>query len=159
MFFSFVLGCAAAHAILQRKYRPRIEFLLSWSFFVLPIAAYVFFGALLTANTVIFTLSLASGAALGFFRKIGDIELNNNIVTGNMRFLAINLYDGTAGRNPARLRPFWIYALAIFLFFLGSFVCGVALNIHPNLANWLLIALLALPYAVGASAPLSRRFE
>jgi len=146
MFFTFVLGCAIGHRILKRKHNPKTEFFMCWGLFAVPIILYFFLYEYLPINIIISALSLVSGMALCFFRKIGQIDLNNNIVTGNMRFFAAAAHDALLTRDKSRVRPFWIYGLGIFIFFLGSFACGIALRIGEDFARWLPTGILILPF-------------
>ncbi|MCL2171575.1 MAG: DUF1275 domain-containing protein [Defluviitaleaceae bacterium] len=149
MFSAFVLGCIIAHLFIRRKIAPRLEFFLGWSLFVLPIFIYLIFEQYFSDNGIIFLLSCASGIALGFFRKIGHVELNNNIVTGNMRFLGINLVESLLTRDGTRIRAFWIYFAGIFAFFLGALICGLILRAGEMAAFWALSAFMVAPYFVG----------
>ena len=150
MFFAFVIGSAAAQNILKREMTPTRQFMLGWTIFAVPIPIYLFFHEHFSANMIIFTLSAVSGVAMSFFRRIGEVELNNCIVTGNMRFFGINFHEAFFGGDKKRIRPMWIFFLAIFLFFFGAYVCGLALRVGEGMAAWVLISTALVPYIVGA---------
>jgi len=115
---------------------PKVQFFYAWSTFTVPVLLHTLFFQYPTGSTAtsFILLGFASGATLGFFRKVYHIDqLNTAMATGNARFVGLHLArifstKDAAGKRKERL-TFVIFFLAIFGFALGAFVYGVAFRL------------------------------
>ena len=149
IFGGFFLGAFLATYVLAKSKNIKMGFYIQWSVFFIPILINFLFLDSIALRLMIFNYSFVSGAALCFFRKIGDIEVNNSIVTGNMRFMGNALFEVTFFKNRKKRAIFWAFTLATFLFFLGSLVMALLSDLGRNNALLVLVAIGTLPYLIG----------
>jgi len=149
IFGGFFIGCYFSTTIMGTIKDKKKEFFIQWSIFYIPILLNLIFIHVIHIWLLIFSLSFISGAALCFFRKIGDIEINNNIVTGNMRFIGNALFDMTVRKNKAKRVIFWTYGVATFLFFFGALVMTLLYGLGRESTFLVLVLIGAVPYLIG----------
>jgi len=149
IFGGFFVGCFfCTHVMGTIKCRKK-EFFIQWSVFFVPILLNFVLIDALHINLKIFSLSFISGAALCFFRKIGDLEVNNVIITGNMRFIANALFDVNVRKNKSKSAVAWKCGLATFLFFLGALVLSLLEGFGREASFLVMVIISAVPYLIG----------
>ena len=141
IFGGFLLGCFIATALEGVFKNKKHELVMAWSIFALPIVGYYFFIDYLPYRLIITMLSFISGVALCFFRMVGKLEINNSIVTGNMRFMSRALYEVIYKKDKSKYVRLISFTMVTFLFFFGALVVSLLsfLGIHTTL---LLIAII-----------------
>ena len=149
IFGGFFVGAFIATFFLGKIKHIKVEFYVQWSVFFVPFLINFLFIDSIPLLLWIFNCSFASGAALCFFRKIGDIEINNCIVTGNMRFMGNALFEMLFRRNSKKSAIFWSFTFATFLFFLGSFVMAMIADLGRDTSLLVIVVIGALPYLIG----------
>ena len=146
IFFGFIFGCLFSTFTKTVIKKERVSFLFGWSIVALPIILYVIFHENIHNYISLFILSSVSGSALCLFRKIAHIELNNIIVTGNMRLFSIAAYDFLVLKDKGKLSNFAIFGIGLFLFFLGAFFFGLANNLGNTGVLVSSVIICAIPY-------------
>jgi len=121
---------------------PKAQFFYAWSTFAVPVLLHTLVFQYPMGNTAIsfVLLGFASGAALGFFRKIYHMDqVNTAMATGNARFVGLHLArifstKDAEGKKKERA-TFIIFFLAIFAFAFGAFVYGMTFRMDAYSAN------------------------
>jgi len=149
IFGGFFVGCFFCTKIMGTIKNRKKEFFIQWSVFFVPILLNFLFINMIHIWLMIFSLSFISGAALCFFRKIGELEINNNIVTGNMRLIANAIFDVTVKKNFAKNAVVWKCGLATFLFFFGALVLTLLEGLGRDTSFFVLVLVGAAPYLIG----------
>jgi len=126
IFLGFILGCAFGTMIERKIKNERVFFFVAWSTLVVPMMIHLIFHQELPMLLSVSILSMVSGMALGFFRKIAHVDMNNLIVTGSMRNISMSGVDTFVHKDKKKLSTFAIIILGVFLFFLGAFLFGLA---------------------------------
>lgn len=139
VWIGYFLGCFGAQALSEflgdGDHRKHMRWLM-----LLDAAAYLalaYFQAILPTVFLIFLLGLMAGYDLTIFRQVGGIAINNGIMTGNTKSLAISSYKGliNGDRNARKAQ------LNILLVIL-TFIAGCALG--ASVRQWGLSSLDAL---------------
>jgi len=149
IFGGFFVGCFIATGFVGRIKKAKPEFYIQWSMFYVPLVFILVFFYFMPLWVVIFIKSFISGVALCFFRRIGDIETNNSIVTGNMRFIGGSLFDMFVRKDKGKRAVFISYTAATFLFFLGAVVLTLISELGRADSLLVLLIIGALPYLIG----------
>ena len=149
IFTGFLLGCFFSTSLFGRMKDQRKEFFVTWSIFFLPIFLNWLLIGIIPTWAVKFSLSFISGVGLCFFRKIGNIEINNNIVTGNMRFIGNALFSVLFRGDKSKALIFWTFTLATFLFFLGALVLTLLSGLGSANALLVIVIIGLIPYLIG----------
>ena len=123
LFFGFMVGAVFA-LYTQSLFKNRSkQYFFNWSIFVIPIILYPFvMQYVIPAWIAIFILGFVSGAALGFFRKMYHMEINNAMATGSVRFLGLHFAGAFIKKNKKEVATFWVFFFCVFLFAAGSFL-------------------------------------
>lgn len=129
---AFMLGAIIALFTGGLFKNPKVQFVYAWSTFAVPVLLHTLVLQYPAGNTAIsfILLGFASGAALGFFRKVLHVDqLNTAMATGNARFVGLHLSrifstKDAEGKKKEKL-TFLIFFLAIFAFAFGAFVYGM----------------------------------
>jgi uncharacterized membrane protein YoaK (UPF0700 family) len=134
LFFGFMVGAIFA-LYTQSLFKNRAkQFFYNWTVFVLPIILYPFILQYVVPSAIaIFILGFASGAALGFFRKMYHMEINNAMATGSVRFLGMHFAGAFIKKNKKEVATFWVFFFCVFLFAFGSFLYAMLGKIDYNL--------------------------
>lgn len=130
LFMGFILGIAFAVFTQSSFANKRIQFYFNWSVFVVPVMAYPILLQYMVPPWVSFlTLGFSAGTALGFFRRMYHLEINNAMATGNVRFLGLHFLNAFLRKNTKgdkkELLAFWIFFICVFLFAFGAFLYGM----------------------------------
>jgi uncharacterized membrane protein YoaK (UPF0700 family) len=136
LFFGFAGG--AAFALFTQslfKHKPK-QFFYNWTIFVLPIILYPFVLQYVVPTFVaLVVLGFVSGAALGFFRKMYHLEINNAMATGSARFVGLHLAGALVKRNRQEFASLMVFFSCIFLFAAGAFLYVVLARVDFGLAD------------------------
>jgi len=150
IFSGFFLGCMFSTWLVGKIKNKQREFFVTWSIFIGPIFLNWLFIDYVTPRMAMLGLSFISGVGLCFFRKVGKLEINNNIVTGNMRFMGGALFEVLFRRDQSKVIVFWSFTLITFLFFLGALSVGFLAPYLGRSGSLLFVVLVGmLPYFLG----------
>jgi len=133
---AFMLGAIIALFTGGLFKNPKVQFFYAWSTFTIPVLLHTLFFQYPSGSTAIsfILLGIASGASLGFFRKVYHVDqLNTAMATGNARFVGLHLArifstKDAEGKKKERF-TFVIFFLAIFAFAFGAFVYGITFRL------------------------------
>jgi len=125
-FLSFIAGCALATILIRKLNSKSKQFMVGWTILTVATIGFILFQSDLPINLNVFVMSVVSGITLCFFRKIGHVELNNVVVTGNMRSIAMSAVDTFGFKNEKSFSTFVVIAMGVFFFFLGALLFGIA---------------------------------
>lgn len=139
---AFMLGAIIALYTGGLFKNPKAQFFYAWSTFTVPVLLHTLVFQYPFGNTAtsFILLGFASGAVLGFFRKIYHMDqVNTAMATGNARFVGLHLArifstKDAAGKKKERL-TFIIFFLAIFAFAFGSFIYGMTFRLDAYSAT------------------------
>ena len=123
LFLGFMGGAVFA-LYTQNLFKSRSrQFIYNWTVFSFPIILYpLVMQYVIPAFLAILVLGFASGVALGFFRKMYHMEINNAMATGSVRFLGLHFAGAFIKKNKKEVATFWIFFACVFLFASGSFL-------------------------------------
>jgi len=142
LLFGFAGGAAFAlltQAIFKKK---TWQFVFNWTIFILPIIAYPLLLQYMISPWVSYTvLGFACGAALGFFRKMYHLEINNAMATGSARFLGLEFVNGIVKKDKKALFSLLIFAICVLSFSAGAFLYGMLLRLDYTIVDGFRIAL------------------
>ena len=126
LFFGFMGGAVLA-LFTQNSFKNKtVQFFYNWTVFALPIVLYPFVLQYNVPPALSFLLlGLSAGAALGFFRKMYHMEINNAMATGNVRFLGLHFAGAFIKRNKKEVFTFWIFFICVFAFAGGAFLYAI----------------------------------
>ncbi|TLG77478.1 YoaK family protein [Culicoidibacter larvae] len=155
IFSGFGIGCFLAPWLLSKVKNKQIEFFLTWTVFVAPIWINLLFINTITPLFSILLLSFVSGVGLCFFRKINQLDLNNNIMTGNLKNMYAALFEVTILKKVEKYKTILEYALIIFLFFIGTFIAGLLSSYGAFVTLVIIVGLSLVPYLFNLKALVS----
>jgi len=134
LFFGFVVGIIFALYTQNSFKNKSTQFYYNWTVFILPVLFYPLVLQYVAPPFVsFFVLGFASGAALGFFRKMYHLEINNAMATGNVRFFGLHFAGAFMKKNKKEVSTFWIFFVCTFLFAFGAFVYATLARLDYNL--------------------------
>lgn len=142
LLFGFGMGCTVGTALLRKFQESSNRYLLAWMVFAMPIWINGAFVAFIPRWGSVLLLSFTGGAGLCFFRTMGTMDLNNTIMTGNLKNMWALFYEGFALREWGKLFHGLAFFIITALFFLGCLISGL---ISSSLLFICVIALLPLP--------------
>ncbi|MCL2587736.1 MAG: DUF1275 domain-containing protein [Firmicutes bacterium] len=125
LLFGFMFGAIFALYTYKMFTNKKLQFFYNWTVFILPILLYPLVLQSYAPPVVSFLLlGFATGATLGFFRKIYHMEINTSMATANVRFLGLHFAKGflkkdTRGKQGRA--TFWVFFTAVFTFAFGAF--------------------------------------
>jgi uncharacterized membrane protein YoaK (UPF0700 family) len=169
LMFGFMGGAVFA-LFLQNVFKSkRARFYFHWSIFVVPVMSYPFLQYTIHPAIVFFILGFASGAALGFFRKMYHMEINNAMATGNVRFLGLHFALAFLKKDTKDTRKeiltFIIFFISVLLFALGAFCYGIASRLDyrhslsgMSVTNISLMVFCLFPYLFCPAGTIKNRF-
>jgi uncharacterized membrane protein YoaK (UPF0700 family) len=149
LFGGFAVGCFIAPWVASKISNKKKEFFISWTIFAIPAWLNLLLMGSIPPALSIFTLSFTSGIGLCFFRKIGKLDLNNNIMTGNLKNMFGTLFEVTILKNKEKSKNFILYAVTILLFFIGALVAGLVSKAGESSTLWVVSILYLIPYIAG----------
>ena len=134
LFFGFMAGAVFA-LFTQSLFKNKVlQFYYNWSVFAVPVILYPLIMQYVVPPALsFFVIGFASGAALGFFRKMYHMEINNAMATGNVRFLGLHFAGAFIKKNPKEVATFWVFFTCVFLFAAGAFLYARLALIDYNL--------------------------
>ena len=136
LFFGFAFG--AGFALFTQNlfsHKPK-QFFYNWTVFVVPIMLYPFILQYVVPPAVaVFFLGFASGCALGFFRKMYHLEVNNAMATGSARFVGLHLAGTIAKKDKHEAFSLWLFFICIVAFAGGSFLYGMLARVDYSLGT------------------------
>jgi len=133
LFFGFIGGVIFV-LFTKNIFKNTLQFFFNWTMFVLPVMLYPLIMQYVVPSYIsFFILGFASGVALGNFRRIYHLEINNAMATGNVRFLGIHFAGAFLRKNKNELADFWIFLLCVFLFAFGAFFYTIFAQFDYNL--------------------------
>jgi len=134
LFFGFMGGAVFALYTQSLFKNKTLQFYYNWSVFVLPVILYPLIMQYVIPSFIsFFVIGFASGAALGFFRKMYHMEINNAMATGNVRFLGLHFAGAFLKKNQKEVATFWVFFTCVFLFAAGAFIYANLARIDHNL--------------------------
>jgi len=145
LFVGFMAGAVFALYTQNSFQNKRTQFYYNWTVFIVPILLYPLLLQYTVPPWVSFSiLGFASGAALGFFRKMYHMEINNAMATGNVRFFGLHFAGAFMKKNKKEVSTFWIFVVCTFLFAFGAFCYAMlarvdyhlGLNLHLGLGYY-----------------------
>jgi len=122
LFFGFIIG--AIFVIYTRTVfkNKSSQFYFDWSIFVIPTILYPLVLQFVVPSYVsLFILGFSSGVALGCFRQVYSLDINNAMATGNVRFIGVHFAGAVLKKNKKELFNLWIFFLCVFMFAAGAF--------------------------------------
>ncbi|MCL2381042.1 MAG: DUF1275 domain-containing protein [Treponema sp.] len=134
LFFGFMAGAIfALYTQSIFKHRSK-QFFYNWTAFVIPIILYpLIMQYVIPPFIAIFVLGFVSGAALGFFRKMYHMEINNAMATGSVRFLGLHFAGAFMKKNKKEVATFWVFFACVFLFAAGSFLYAMLARVDYSI--------------------------
>lgn len=142
----FALGCLLATWLLIRAAHQTYYHLISWLGFSSIIWINTLFHSLIQANISILLLSFASGWALTLFREFAHSDLNNGIMTGNLKNMYCGLAKGILDKKNTHFRNAVIYLCIIFLFLIGAIFGGITTQYGAQMTLVTASILAMIPY-------------
>jgi len=154
LFFGFMSGAVLA-LYTQNVFKGRLnQARYNWTVFSLPVMLYfVVLQYFAPSFLSYFLLGIAMGAALGFFRKMYHMEINNAMATGNVRFLGIHFAGAFIKKNKKEVATFWVFFTCVFLFGFGAFLYATMAQLDYNLG------INGSGYVIGLGDPEARLFR
>jgi len=136
LFFGFAGGVAFA-LLAQNLFKDSAgKFFFNWTVFIVPIIIYPLLLQYTLppwfANTL---LGFACGAALGFFRKMYHLEINNAMATGSARFVGLEFVNGVIKKDKTALFSLLIFIVCLLAFAAGAGLYGLFLRLDSNIAD------------------------
>jgi len=119
---------------------PKVQFFYAWSTFSVPVIVHTLFLQNHSTAISFILLGAASGATLGFFRRVYHMDqVNTAMATGNARFVGLHLAKAFSTKDEAGKKKeratFLIFFLAIFAFAFGAFLYGMAFRLDAYSAG------------------------
>jgi uncharacterized membrane protein YoaK (UPF0700 family) len=134
LFLGFIGGAIFALFTQNSFKNKNAQFYYNWTVFVLPIMLYPLVLQYVAAPWISFTiLGFAAGAALGFFRKMYHLEINNAMATGNVRFLGLHFAGAFIKKNKKEMSTFLIFLTCVIAFAGGAFAYGMLARLDYTL--------------------------
>jgi len=122
LIFGFAAGCIIASMIMTEIKKA---VLFNWTIFLLVLGGLTVFHQALSRDIILLAFSFLAGLALTFFRAIGKLDINNGIMTGNLKNLYCRIHDLFSLKKTEHKTTIIIYFFVILLFFSGAYVGGV----------------------------------
>jgi len=134
LFFGFMGGAMFA-LFTQALFKSKVhQFYYNWTVFALPLMLYpLILQYVIPSFISFFIIGFSSGAALGFFRKMYHMEINNAMATGNVRFLGLHFAGAFIKGNKKEVVTFWIFFTCVLAFAAGAFFYAIFANMDYNL--------------------------
>jgi len=142
----FALGCIIGGVLLLKVTVNHRCLVWTWSVFTLLLIIVYLLNDGLSQPVSVILLSLLSGFALTLFRKVGKIDVNNGIMTGNFKNLYLNLVQGIAKNNQQQVTKSLIFLLVIMIFFLGCLLGGYLSNFCEQITLIVSFLICLVPY-------------
>lgn len=142
----FALGCIIGGVLLLKVTVNHRCLVWTWSVFTLLLIIVYLLNDGLSQPVSVILLSLLSGFALTLFRKVGKIDVNNGIMTGNFKNLYLNLVQGIAKNNQQQVTKSLIFLLVIMIFFLGCLLGGYLSNFGEQITLIVSFLICLVPY-------------
>ncbi|MCL2857493.1 MAG: DUF1275 domain-containing protein [Oscillospiraceae bacterium] len=134
LMFGFMGGAVFALFTQSLFANKKSQFFFNWSIFAIPMVLYPLVMQYVVYPLISFMIiGFASGAALGFFRKMYHMEINNAMATGNVRFLGLHFAGAFIKKNKKEVTTFWIFFACVFLFAAGAFLYAILAQMDNNL--------------------------
>lgn len=141
----FGAGCTLA-AVLISECKKNWRF--GWSVFSVIIWLSTVFNSILTSNLSVVVYSFLSGIALTFFRDFEKSNLNNGIMTGNLKNFYSYLVNFVLRHKREEAKLALDILLLVLLFFLGSFLGGASASLGKTAMLTGVSASCLLPYLI-----------
>jgi uncharacterized membrane protein YoaK (UPF0700 family) len=123
LLLGFAAGCGLGAVFISKCQKNR---LFGWSLFSAIIWLSTLLSPWMTANHSVVVFSFLSGIALTFFRNFEKSNLNNGIMTGNLKNFYAYVVNFLLRNKKEELKLALDILILVFLFFLGSFLGGAA---------------------------------
>jgi len=134
LMFGFMGGAVFALFTQNSFANKKAQFYFNWSVFALPLILYPLVLQYVVNPIISFTvIGFAAGAALGYFRKMYHMEINNAMATGNVRFLGLHFAGAFIKKNQKEVATFWVFFVAVLAFAGGAFLYAILAQIDNNL--------------------------
>jgi len=136
LFLGFAGGAAFALFTQNLFKHKKKQFFYNWTIFVLPIILYpLLLQYVAPAFVALLMLGFVSGAALGFFRKMYHLEINNAMATGSARFVGLHAANAVAKKDKREAFSLWLFIICLFLFAAGAALYVILARADYNLAD------------------------
>jgi len=135
LFLGFAGGAGFALATQSLFKNKSYQFFYNWTVFIIPILAYPLFLQYIVIPWVSYiVLGFACGAALGFFRKMYHLEINNAMATGSARFVGLEAVNAAQKKDKA-IKSLIIFLICLAAFSAGSFLYGMLLRLDYSIVD------------------------
>ena len=146
LLIGFAIGCILSVFILRLFKEKKNRQMILWTVFTIFIWMIALLGAHLSEFMSISALSFSAGVALSFFRELRSSNLNNGIMTGNLKNMYGALVDVFVYREVKKLPEALNLLTVIIIFFLGSFIGGLISNIGLTAILFVAAIICLIPY-------------
>ena len=134
LMFGFMGGAVFALFTQNSFENKKAQFYFNWTVFALPVILYPLILQYVVVPVISFTvIGFASGAALGYFRKMYHMEINNAMATGNVRFLGLHFAGAFIKKNKKEVATFWVFFVAVTSFAAGAFLYALLAQIDYSM--------------------------
>ena len=124
LLLGFAAGCILPVFIVKSLVKTKNLWVL-WTIFTVVVWIRVLLGASLSIFASLVLLSFIAGMALSFFREMRTSNLNNGIMTGNLKNMYAALVEAMVYKQKQKYPEAFHLLLVIICFFCGSFIGGL----------------------------------
>jgi Predicted membrane protein len=146
LLIGFALGCILSVFILRLFKTKKNRQMILWTVFSIFIWLIALFGSHFSEVMSIIALSFSAGMALSFFRELRSSNLNNGIMTGNLKNMYGALVDVVVYKEVQKLPEAMNLLTVIIIFFVGSLVGGLVSNVSMTAILFVAAVICLLPY-------------
>lgn len=142
----FALGCIIGGILLVKVKINHRCLVFTWSVFTAMLMVVYLLNDGLSQPVSVILLALLSGFALTLFRKVGQFDVNNGIMTGNFKNLYVNLVQGFSKNSWPQIMKAFAFLLVIVVFFLGCLLGGYLSNFGEKITLIVSFLICLVPY-------------
>jgi len=136
LMFGFMSGAVFALFTQSLFANKKSQFFFNWSIFIVPVLLYPLIMQYVIPPIIsFFVIGFSSGAALGFFRKMYHMEVNNAMATGNVRFLGLHFAGAFIKKNKKEVATFWVFFVCVLAFAGGAFLYAILAQLDFNMGS------------------------
>ncbi|GEN94012.1 YoaK family protein [Pediococcus ethanolidurans] len=154
LLIGFAMGCIFASLMIKKNAQ---NYLYGWSVFSLIIWVNTLFQNSIDINLSILSFSFISGLALTLFRNFGESNLNNGIMTGNLKNMYVNATLSFKKREKQSKGTLKDIFVIVFTFFSGGVIGGFVCSFGKLAILTLTSILCVIPFALKIQQGIIRR--
>jgi Predicted membrane protein len=136
LLLGFAAGCILPVFLVKSWFKNKSQWTL-WTVFTMMVWIRVLFGTSLSTNASLVDLSFIAGLALSFFRNLRTSNLNNGIMTGNLKNMYGAFIEAIVYKQRQKYPEAFNLLLVIVCFFAGALIGGWVAKIA---LVWVLVA-------------------